>query len=61
MENYITFSAQIFKKCDDGEKISNELRFIDSFRLMSASLSDFVDNMSGIFIIKKYKKYMERK
>ena len=28
---------------------------------MSASLSDFVDNMSAIFIIKKYKKYMERK
>ena len=61
MENYITFSAQILKKCDDGEKISYERRFIDSFRFLSASLSDFVDNMSGIFIIKKYKKYMERK
>ena len=28
---------------------------------MSASLSDLVDNMSGIFISKVYKKCMERK
>ena len=45
MEKYITFSVPIKKKCDDGKTITRKLRFIDSFRFMSASLSD---NMSGI-------------
>ena len=31
------------------KKIVYKLRFIDSFRIMSASLSELVDNMSGIF------------
>ena len=49
MEEYITFSAPIKKKCDHGKTITRKLRFIDSFRVMLASLSDLVDNMSGIF------------
>ena len=31
------------------KKIAYKLRFIDSFRFMSTSLSELVDNMSGIF------------
>ena len=34
MEKYITFSAPIKKKCDNGKKITYKLRFIDSFRFM---------------------------
>ena len=60
MEN-ITFSTAIKKKCDDGKKITRKLRFIDSFRFMSASLSDFADSLSGIFISKVCKTCMERK
>ena len=39
----------IKKKCDDGKTIAYKLRFIDSFRFMSTSLSELVDNTSGIF------------
>ena len=49
MEKYITFSAPVKKKCDYGKTVTHKPRFIDSFRFMSASLSDLVDNMSGIF------------
>ena len=49
MEKYITFSAPIKKKCDDSKTITYKLRFIDSFRFMSTSLSELVDNMSGNF------------
>ena len=49
MEKYITFSVPIKKECDNGKKIAYKLRFIDSFRFMSTSLSELVDNMSGIF------------
>ena len=49
MEKYITFSVPIKKECDDGKTITGKLRFIDSFRFMSTSLSELVDNMSGIF------------
>ena len=48
MEICITFSIPIKKKCDDGKTIAYKLRFIDSFRFMSTSLSELVDNMSGI-------------
>ena len=36
------------KECDNGKKIAYKLRFIDSFRFMSTSLSGLAD-MSGIF------------
>ena len=47
MEKYVTFSVPLKKEGDNGKKIA--LRFIDSFRSMSTSLSELVDNMSGIF------------
>ena len=50
MEKYITFSAPITKNCDDGKTITRKLMFIDSFRVISASLSGLVDNMSRVFI-----------
>ena len=49
MEKYITFSVPIKKECDDGKTITRKLRFIDSFRFMSTSLSELVSNMSRIF------------
>ena len=49
MEKYITFSVQIKKQCDDNKIITYKLRFIDSFRFMPTSLSELVDNISGIF------------
>ena len=61
MEKYITFSAPIKKKCDDDKTITKRLRFIYSFRFMTASFPDLADNMSGIFISKKCKNCMERK
>ena len=47
MEKYIFFSVPVKKKCDDGKIIAHKLRFIYSFRFMSTSLSELVDNMSG--------------
>ena len=49
MEKYITFSVPIKKECDNGKTIAYKLRFIDSFRFMSTSLSELADNMSGRF------------
>ena len=49
----------IKKKCDDGKTIAYKLRFIDSFRFMSTSLSELVDNMSGNFNIIECKSYTE--
>ena len=49
MEKYITFSVRVQKYCDNGKPVTHKLRFIDSFRFMSNSLSELVDNMSGIF------------
>ena len=39
----------IKKECDDNKISTYKLRFIDSFRFMSTSLSELVDNMSGNF------------
>ena len=47
MEKYIPFSVPI-KKYDDGKTITHKLKFIDSFRLMPASLSNLTDNLSKI-------------
>ena len=49
MEKYITFSGPIKKEDDNNKKIEYKLRFIDSFRFMSTSLSELVDNMPEIF------------
>ena len=49
MEKYISFSVSIKKKCGDSKTTTHKLIFIDSFRFMSTSLSDLIDNMSGEF------------
>ena len=49
MEKYIPFSVPIKKECDNGKTIAYKLRFVDSFRFMSTSLSELVDNMFGNF------------
>ena len=46
---YITFFVPIKKECDDNKISTYKLRFIDSFRFMSTSLSELVDNMSENF------------
>ena len=48
-EKYIIFSVPIKKKCDNGKTITYKLRFIDSFRFISISLSDLFDNISVNF------------
>ena len=49
MEKYITFFVPIRKECNNGKTITYKLKFIDSFRFMPTSLSELVDNTSGIF------------
>ena len=49
-EKYITFSVPIKKEHDNGKTTTYKLRFIDSSRFMSTSLSSLVDNLSGINI-----------
>ena len=58
MEKFTTFSVPIKKECnnnntnnnnDNNKTITYKLKFIDSFRLMPSSLSELVDNTSGIF------------
>ena len=44
-EKYITFSVPISKELDNGKTITYRLKFIDSFRFMSTSLSSLVDNL----------------
>ena len=45
-EKCITFSVAIKKELDNSKTITYKLRFIDSFRFMSTSLSSLVDNLS---------------
>ena len=45
-EKYITFSVPIKKKLDNGKEITYKIKFIDSFRFMSTSLSKLVNNLS---------------
>ena len=45
-EKYITFSVPIKKGLDNGQSITCKIKFIDSFRFMSSSLSNLVDNLS---------------
>ena len=45
-DKYITFSVPVSKELDNGKIITYKLKFIDSFRFMSTSLSSLVDNLS---------------
>ena len=45
-EKYTTFSMPIKKGFDNSERITHTLKFIYSFRFMSSSLSNLVDNLS---------------
>ena len=45
-ELLIPFSVQIEKILDNGKAIKYKIKFIDSFRFMSSSLSNLVDNLS---------------
>ena len=47
-DRYITFSAPIKKELNNGKTITYKLKFIDSFRFMSSSLSSLVNNLSEI-------------
>ena len=44
-EKYITFSVPIKKELDNSKTITYKLKFTDSFRFMSTSLSSLVDNL----------------
>ena len=46
-EKYITFSVPIKKQFDNGKTITYKIKFIDSYRFMSSSLSSLVDNLSN--------------
>ena len=59
-EKYITFSVPLKKENNNDKKIKYKLHFIDSYRLMSTSLSNLVDNLSLVYD-KECKKCMERK
>ena len=59
-EKYITFSVPISKELDHGKTVAYKLKFIDSFRFMSTSLSNLVDNLSEIYK-KEYKGSEERR
>ena len=45
-EKYITFSIPIVKELGDGNSIIYKIKFIDSFRFVSTSLSNLVNNFS---------------
>ena len=46
-EKYITFSVPLKKKIKNKDiEITYKIKFIDSYRFMSSSLSKFVDNLS---------------
>ena len=51
---------QLKKEHYNGKKITYKLKFIDSYRFMSTSLSNLVDNLSGVYD-KQCNRCMERK
>ena len=46
IEKYITFSITIKNELDNGKSFTQEIKFIDSLRYMSSSLSNLADNLS---------------
>ena len=46
-EKYITFSVPIKKESNEDDTLIYRIKFIDSFRFMSTSLSTLVDNLSN--------------
>ena len=44
-EKYITFSAPMKKELENRKTITCKIKFIDSFRFMSSSLSNLIDNL----------------
>ena len=46
IEKYITFSVPISKEVYHGKTITYKLKFIDSFRFMSSTLSSLANNLS---------------
>ena len=59
-EKYFAFSVSLKKENNNGKKIAYKLKFIDTYRFMSTSLSNLVDNLSGVYD-KECKRCMERK
>ena len=59
-EKDITSSVSLKKENDNGKKITYKLKFIDSYRFTSTSLSNFVNKLSGVYD-KECKRCMERK
>ena len=49
-EKFITFLVPIKKESNEGGTIIYRIKFIDSFRFMSTSLSNLIDNLSGRII-----------
>ena len=45
-EKYITFSVPIKKGRDNGKSVTYKIKIFDSFRFISSSLSNLVDNLS---------------
>ena len=60
MERYIIFSVPIKKECDNNKTIAYKLKFFDSFRFMSDSLSNLVNNTSEIINSIKCKSCIEK-
>ena len=58
-KNILLFQCR-FKKNDNGKKIICKLKFIYSYRFISTSLSNLLDNLSGVYD-KECKRCMERK
>ena len=60
MENYITFSVPIKKELNSGKTVIYKRKFIDSFRFMSTSLLELVDNTSRIYKSEECKPCIEK-
>ena len=46
MEKYMTFSIPIKKVIENGKTATRKIKFTDSFKFMSSSLSNLVDNLT---------------